>query len=365
MKMFRWLETISDPLYSLLVLAASLLVGALLGLLARWIVGRSTERSDSGLLRSMVERLRGLFVISGPLVGAAISLTASPFPDAGQAVAERVLSILVVIALTWAGVKALYVLEDAVSANVEVDREDNLHARKVTTQIYYIRRVGVVVVIIIGVSVVLGTFEPVQQLGTTLLASAGVAGVVIGIGAQRTVGAIVAGLQVAFTQPIRLDDVLIVENEWGRVEEITLTYVVVRIWDQRRLVLPITYFTERPFQNWTRVTADLLGTVYLYVDYRMPVDPIRAELAGALADSELWDGRVQNVQVTDATEKSMEVRVMVSAKDSPTLWDLRVEIREKLISFLQKEHPDLLPTARVRLGESEDNGAGRDTNDPG
>jgi small-conductance mechanosensitive channel len=250
-------------------------------------------------------------------------------------------------------VKGLYILEDSVERNYEIHKADNLQARKVTTQIYYLRRIGVVVVVLIGLSVILSSFEPIQQLGTTLLASAGVAGIIIGVGAQKTVGSVVAGLQVAFTQPIRLDDVLIVENEWGRVEEITLTYVVVRIWDLRRLVLPITYFTERAFQNWTRMTADLLGTVYLYVDYTTPIDPIREELHRVLQQSEHWDGKVWNVQVTDATEKTMELRAMMSAKDASTLWDLRVEVREKLIAFLQSSYSDNLPRTRVRIGEAE------------
>lgn len=349
----QWLQSVSDPVFSLLILAASVIVGVLVGLFVRRIARRSVEISGSRVASAVFGRLRGPLLVAFPILGATIALTASPFPEAAQAIARQALSMTVVALLTWTGVKGLYILEDSVERNYEIHKADNLQARKVTTQIYYLRRIGVVVVVLIGLSVILSSFEPIQQLGTTLLASAGVAGIIIGVGAQKTVGSVVAGLQVAFTQPIRLDDVLIVENEWGRVEEITLTYVVVRIWDLRRLVLPITYFTERAFQNWTRMTADLLGTVYLYVDYTTPIDPIREELHRVLQQSEHWDGKVWNVQVTDATEKTMELRAMMSAKDASTLWDLRVEVREKLIAFLQSSYSDNLPRTRVRIGEAE------------
>jgi small-conductance mechanosensitive channel len=193
------------------------------------------------------------------------------------------------------------------------------------------------------------TFEKVRQLGTTILASAGVIGIVVGMAAQKTIGAFIAGIQIAITQPIRLDDVVIVENEWGRIEEITLTYVVVRIWDLRRLVLPITYFIEKPFQNWTRITADLLGTVFLYLDYNVPVDKIREELKKILEESELWDKKVCVVQVTNTTESCIEVRALMSASDASTAWSLRCHVREKLIDFVRDNYPNALPRTRAEL----------------
>jgi small-conductance mechanosensitive channel len=191
------------------------------------------------------------------------------------------------------------------------------------------------------------TFEKVRQLGTTLLASAGIAGIIIGIAAQRSIAALIAGVQMALTQPIRVDDVVIVENEWGRIEEITLTYVVVRIWDLRRLIVPTTYFLEKPFQNWTRVSTDLLGTVFLYVDYTVPVEEVRAELKRLAENSELWDGQVCVLQVTDTTEHAMQLRVLVSASDASNAWTLRCEVREKLVEFIQKNYPRSLPRLRA------------------
>jgi small-conductance mechanosensitive channel len=193
------------------------------------------------------------------------------------------------------------------------------------------------------------TFPKVRQLGTTILASAGIIGIVVGMAAQRTIGAFIAGLQIAFSQPIRVDDVVIVENEWGRIEEITLTYVVVKIWDLRRLIVPITYFIEKPFQNWTRVTADILGTVFLYMDYTVPVDAIREEFQRLLKESELWDGKVCGVQVTNASERTMEVRALMSAADASIAWNLRCHVREKLIDFIKTKYPHALPRFRAEL----------------
>jgi hypothetical protein len=192
-------------------------------------------------------------------------------------------------------------------------------------------------------------FEPVRQLGTSILASAGIAGIIIGFAAQRSIATLLAGLQIAVTQPIRLDDVVIVENEWGRIEDITLTYVTVRIWDERRLVVPIAYFIEQPFQNWTRTSADILGTVFLHVDYRAPLAAIRAELDRVLAESACWDGKVKVLQVTDAREHTLELRALASAADASLAWDLRCEIRERLITFLQTHHPDCLPRVRAEV----------------
>lgn len=230
-----------------------------------------------------------------------------------------------------------------------MDISDNLRARKVRTQLTLIRRILTVIIVMLAVAAMLMTFEGIEQLGKGLLASAGIAGVVIGFAAQRTLGTFVAGMQIAFTQPIRVDDVVIVEGEWGRIEEITLTYVVVKIWDLRRLILPINYFIEKPFQNWTRVSADILGTVFLYVDYTVPLEAIRQELTRLLKDHKLWDGKVNVVQVTNATERTVEVRLLVSAKDAGSAWDLRCDLREKMIDFLQREYPDALPRIRAEL----------------
>jgi small-conductance mechanosensitive channel len=184
-------------------------------------------------------------------------------------------------------------------------------------------------------------------LGASLLASAGIASVVIGFAAQKSLSNLIAGFQIAFTQPLRLDDVVIVEKEWGRVEEITLTYVVVRIWDLRRLVLPITYFIEKPFENWTRTSSDILGTVFLYADYSANVEAVRNELTRVLKGAPLWDGKVGLLQVTNTSEKTIELRALMSARDASDAFDLRCLVRESLVAFLQRETPQALPKNRV------------------
>jgi small-conductance mechanosensitive channel len=182
-----------------------------------------------------------------------------------------------------------------------------------------------------------------------LFASAGVAGIIIGLSAQKVVGALLAGIQIAVTQPFRIDDAVLVENEWGWIEEINLTYVVIRIWDKRRLVLPSTYFLEKPFQNWTRTSADIVGSVFIYTDYTVPFNELREELDRLLENTDLWDKKAKVLQVSDAKETTVEIRILVSAKNSPTAWDLRVYIREKMIEFIQKNYPNSLPKSRIEI----------------
>jgi hypothetical protein len=202
---------------------------------------------------------------------------------------------------------------------------------------------------IFALASMLMVFDSVRQFGASILASAGIAGIVVGFAAQRSIATLLAGFQIALTQPIRVDDVVIVENEFGRVEEITLTYVVVRVWDLRRLVVPISYFIEQPFQNWTRSSADILGTVFLYVDYGVPLDSLRAELTRVLKASRFWDGKVNVLQVTDAKEHTLELRALASAADASLAWDLRCEIREQLVGFIQRTYPESLPRFRASL----------------
>jgi small-conductance mechanosensitive channel len=243
-------------------------------------------------------------------------------------------------------------LEDLILKQYTIDAKDNLRARKIHTQLQVVKRILIVVICVVAFSAMLMTFEKVRQLGTSILASAGIAGIIIGFAAQRSLSTLLAGLQIAITQPIRIDDVVVVESEWGRIEEITLMYVVVCIWDLRRLVLPITYFTEKPFQNWTRMTSDILGTVYLYVDYRVSVRAIREELHRILLASDLWDTKVWGLQVTNSTDRTMELRALMSAPDASNAWNLRCEVREKLIAFIQQNYPDALPKVRAEINPS-------------
>lgn len=311
----------------------------------RKIVRRTGSVIDDSLVRHCYRPLQWTVVIF--VIRLVLPAALSERISAGV---NHILSLLLIGSVSWLLIKAVYVLEDYVVSQFEVDVKDNLRARKIHTQLRVLKRIVIIVVGTIALSTMLMTFPKVRQLGTTILASAGIIGIVVGMAAQRTIGTFIAGLQIAFTQPIRVDDVVIVENEWGRIEEITLTYVVVRIWDLRRLVVPITYFIEKPFQNWTRVTADILGTIYLYVDYTVPIDAIREELGRLLKESELWDGKVCVLQVTNTTERTVELRALVSATDASRAWSLRCEIREKLINFIREKYPQALPKLRAEVG---------------
>jgi small-conductance mechanosensitive channel len=231
----------------------------------------------------------------------------------------------------------------------DITKEDNLTSRKVYTQVNILEKVVIFVIVLFALGMVLLSFESIRKIGIGLFASAGVAGIIIGLSAQKVVGALLAGIQIAITQPFRIDDAVVVEDEWGWIEEINLTYVVVRIWDKRRLVLPSTYFLEKPFQNWTRNSADIIGSVFIYTDYTISFQALRDELTRLLNESELWDKKVNVLQVTDSKESTLEIRILVSAKNSPTAWDLRVYIREKMISFIQSNYPESLPRTRVIL----------------
>ncbi len=256
-------------------------------------------------------------------------------------------SILLIISIAWASIALLRGFKKILLVKYDTSKEDNLRSRKFVTQFNIMESIIYFLIILISVGSALMLFDEVRQLGISLFASAGVAGIIIGFAAQKLIATVLAGLQIAITQPIRIDDVVIIENEWGRIEEITLTYVVVKIWDQRRLVVPSTYFFEKPFQNWTRSSAEILGTVFLYTDYRVSFDALRKELTRLLESTALWDKRVNVLQVTDAKQYGVEIRALMSAKDSPTAWDLRVFVREKLIEFIQKNYPESLPRTRV------------------
>ncbi|MFZ2628992.1 MAG: mechanosensitive ion channel family protein [Rugosibacter sp.] len=253
-------------------------------------------------------------------------------------------SLLLIVAITWLGIQGIRGVFDAVIARHPLDVTDNLQARRVHTQARVISRVLMSLVSLIGISSILMSFPHVRQVGMSLLASAGVAGLVAGIAARPVLGNLIAGLQIALTQPIRIDDVVIVENEWGWIEEITGTYVVVRLWDQRRLVVPLQWFVEHPFQNWTRSDARIIGTVFLWVDYRMPLQPLRDELARVCQAAPEWDGRVAVLQVTEASERALQLRVLVSSADSPRNWDLRCLVREALVAYVQEHYPRHFPT---------------------
>ncbi len=259
--------------------------------------------------------------------------------------------ILLIALFGWVAVKIVYIIRDALLSHYDINAKDNVHARSIHTQMRLIANIIGVGIVLLTVSFILMSFSEVRHIGVSILASAGVIGIVIGFAAQKTLGNLIAGIQIAIAQPIRLDDVVIIKDEWGWIEEITLTFVVVRIWDLRRLVVPISYFLEKPFQNWTRTSADLLGTVFIYTDYTVPVKEVRNELTRILGNCSKWDKKVNVLQVTNATEKTIELRAMMSAADSPTVWNLRCEVREKLLEFLQQRFPECLPRIRIEMGK--------------
>jgi small-conductance mechanosensitive channel len=348
--------TLTDPALVALTWAYRFsIVGAIFWLLSR--IGRLIE----AFLVSLTTRAETswddlLLPLAGKAIRRALPLLAlilgAPALSDSPALAEVVrnaTSLLLIGLVAF----VLFQIVDAAASFVlrqhRIDVSDNLQARSIYTQVVVLKKVAVTTIGVFTLASMLMVFDSVRQFGASILASAGVAGIVIGFAAQRSIATLLAGFQIALTQPIRVDDVVIVENEWGRIEDITLTYVVVRIWDLRRLVVPITFFIEQPFQNWTRSSADILGTVFLYVDYTVPLDALRAELTRILTTSRHWDGKVNVLQVTDAKEHTLEIRALASAADASLAWDLRCEIREKLVVFVQQKYPDSLPRLRASL----------------
>lgn len=271
------------------------------------------------------------------------------------------LVILGIATTAWLLVGASQLFQVFMERRFRADVADNLRARRVQTKVRLLRRLVAGGVVFVAFCLILMTFESVRRVGISLFASAGLAGIVVGVAAQPTLSNLVAGLQLALTEPIRLDDVVIVEGEWGRVEEIGMTYVVIRIWDRRRLVVPLRWFIENPFENWTRQTADILGSVFLFLDYNAPLAALRDELRRVVEEegSEWWDGEVCVIQVVDASERTIKVRALVSAASSSAAWDLRCLVRERLVTWLQTHHPEALPRVRAELGGDPPEGSER------
>ena len=261
--------------------------------------------------------------------------------------------LLLIAGLSWLALRALDGVAQGVALQHTVDIADNLNARRIQTQTRLLVRTANFVVLMAGLSLMLMTFPGARQFGASLLASAGVVGIVAGIAARPVFSNLIAGLQIALAQPLRLDDVLIIQGEWGRVEEINSTYVVLKIWDERRLIIPLQWFIENPFQNWTRSSAQITGTVFVWVDYRMPLEPLREAARRACEAAPEWDKRLCLLQVVEAGEKSMQLRVLVTSADASLNWDLRCKVREALVDFMQREYPQHLPLMRAEMGTTE------------
>jgi small-conductance mechanosensitive channel len=276
--------------------------------------------------------------------------------EASESVITTTKKIIMGIAFLFAGWVVNKIINIFIKYSIRkknLNEANNLHARKTHTRMRYVRIVINIIVFLVSLALALRQFEAMRQLSTSILASAGIIGIMLAFSAQKLLANLLAGFEIAFTQPIRIDDVVIVEGEWGRIEEINSTHVIVKIWDQRRLVLPITHFVEKPFQNWTKTSADIWGTTEFFVDYNMPVDKMRKELTKILKTTPLWDGKVNSLQVTDTSEKTMKVRALMSAKNSGDAWDLRCYVREQMIAFLQKNYPEHLPQLRANIMQQE------------
>lgn len=297
--------------------------------------------------RSLLTRSKGPLRLALIVVALRLVVRIAPIRESAASVFGNILNLAFIALLGWTAIIAVQIGSQIYLRRFSLDAEDNLLARKHVTQVGILKRAADILIVIMTVAAAMMSFEQVRQYGVSLFASAGVAGLAIGLAARPLLSNLIAGVQIAVAQPIRLDDVVFLEGEYGTIEEITTTYVVIKLWDWRRMVVPLSYFIEKPFQNWTRETSALIGSVFLYVDYTVPVEKVREKLMEVARVSPLWDGRVVVLQVSDATkDHTVELRALLSARSAPAAWDLRCEVREKLMGFLQEEYPGALPRTR-------------------
>ncbi len=347
-------DTLAATLWDGMVAIFPLLLAVLIGLAGHAILIHILHRSGKFGWKKMSDyilpHIRSSLRWTLLLLAFSFAIGATGFPPDWRENFGLIVRTTLIAAIGWLAVGIVFGISDWIASRFAWENlEDNLAARRVSTQLRVFRNIAVFFVAVIAGTVIAMSIPGLRNLGVSLFASAGVAGLVIGMAARPTLSNVIAGMQLALAQPIRLDDVVIVEGEWGRVQEITATYVVVNIWDQRRLIVPLSYFIEKPFQNWTHTTSQLLGTAYLYLDHTVSVDAIRQELARILEQSKLWDKRVSAVQVTDVKESTVEVRVLVSARNSGDLFSLRCNVREALLKFLKESQQESLPRTRAEL----------------
>lgn len=332
-----------------MILGGAIVTGLLECFVLLAILKVISRRWGGAFGKSVVARTSRPLMWLAPFPTLLVALPLTPIRDPAASAIAHTLWIVIIGLTTWLLTRVAMVASDTVQARFPVDVADNRRARRIVTLTQILRQVTSVVLIVIGISAVVMTFPQARSIGASMLASAGIAALVVGMAARPALSNIIAGVQIALAEPIALDDVVIVEGEWGRIEEITMTYVVVRIWDLRRLIVPLSHFIERPFQNWTRTTADLLGTVFVHTDFTVPVGAVREELTRVLEGTGLWDNRVNVVHVTDAVNGRMELRLLMSAASGPELWDLRCHVREKMVDYLREHHPDALMRTRVEM----------------
>ena len=343
-RMLGWIPT---GCVGLALIAGAVMIALSLYRLAVWLLKRAFG-TRLPLIGVFIDRTAGPARLAVCLAAIALVLPLAPLDDAIRTPLMRMFVVAFIALIGWISIRLVDMSAARYLQNFR-DVTENFIARKHVTQVRVFKRVIDTIVVIITVSTALMTFDSVRQYGVSLFASAGAAGIIVGLAARPLLSNLIAGLQIAITQPIRIEDAVIIENEWGWVEDIASTYVVIRLWDWRRMVVPLSYFIEKPFQNWTRDTASLIGVIALHVDYRADVPRIRRRLEAAVKESTLWDGAVVNLQVIDADSRTIELRALVSARNAPQSWDLRCEIREKLVAFIRDEMPEALPRERAIL----------------
>jgi len=339
------LDWLPDAVVALLVLAIAVLIALALHRWARKLVRRALAGRYPYLFSTFTQT-RGVSRLALLILAVMVAIPLAPLRPETAELLARLLGVAVIGLIGWGAIIALHIAADLYLRRFRLDIDDNLLARKHNTEVRVLSRTIDVLLVMLTLSAALMTFPAVRQYGLSLFASAGVAGIVAGLAARPVLSNLMAGVQLAMTQPIRLYDAVFVENEYGTVEEITSTYVVVKLWDLRRMIVPLTYFIEKPFQNWTREMTALVGSVMIYVDYAAPVGIIREKLNEILKQSDKWDGKTAALQVTDFKEGTMELRCLMSARAAAQTFNLRCEVREKLIAFLQKNHPEALPHSR-------------------
>jgi small-conductance mechanosensitive channel len=350
--LLQFSESMPAIVWNAMIAGTAIIVGLITKAVITRIVKYYEKKADYqhySFFRSFIVRLGVPFTYFIPLFFLNIASPMMRMDKLYYVPLDRVIDILLTLSFANILIKGVRIAEDYVYHVYDLNKADNLKERKIRTQLSFLRKLFVAVIIFVTIAIILLSFDSMRKIGTGLLTGVGVGGIIVGFAAQTSLGNLLAGFQIAFTQPIRIDDVLIVEGEWGRVEDITLTYVVLRIWDQRRLILPINYFITKPFQNWTRISADILGTVFIYMDYSIPIEPLRKEFDDLLGKTKLWDGKVKVLQVTDAKERTIEIRMLMSSGNSSDAFDLRCFIRENMITFIQKNHPEGLPKIRAEI----------------
>jgi small-conductance mechanosensitive channel len=334
--------------WNLIIIGVSILLAVVIRLLLSVLVRKNADTKEKfAFFRSFFRHLGKPLNFFIPLFVFNLLMPVMRMAPAFMYRLNRAVEIGLIISFAWLLIQGVKLVQEYVHHRIDIRKSDNLRQRRIMTQLLYIRQVINIVIVLVTIGAVLLTFSSMRKIGTGLLTGVGIGGIIIGFAAQRSLGNLLAGFQIAFTQPFRIDDELLVEGEFGRVEEITLTYVVLHIWDDRRLVLPINYFIEKPFQNWTRTTSQIQGSVLLYVDYMIPVQPIREELERLLKNHTAWDGKQNSLLVTNASERTIELRAHMSALSSGNLFNLRCYVRENLVRFINEKFPGHLPKTRT------------------